>query len=62
VAFVGGSWYLADTAGTKLMGPYTDGTKEYAGDREVQLIAPLDLSNPKEYMFDLKELINKKAS
>lgn len=62
VALVDGKWYLADSAGTKLMGPYSDGEREYAGDRELKLIAPLDLSNPQENMFDLNELINKKAS
>ena len=62
VALVNGRWYLADTAKTKLMGPYMDGNEEYAGEREVQLISPLGLSKPKEYMFDLKALINKKAS
>jgi hypothetical protein len=41
LACVGGQWYLASTAGTRLMGPYTDGTREFVGDEAVRLVRPV---------------------
>lgn len=38
LACVGGRWHLASTAGTRLMGPYTDGTREFPGDDPVRLV------------------------
>ena len=45
LALVGGRWYLASTAGTRLMGPYTvcgaDGLRNEPGDAPVELIRPV---------------------
>ncbi|MEU6227975.1 hypothetical protein [Streptomyces sp. NPDC047042] len=45
LALVGGRWYLASTAGTRLMGPYTscgaDGFRNEPGDEPVKLIRPV---------------------
>ena len=41
LACVGGQWHLASTAGTRLMGPYTDGTCEFPGTDPVRLVRPL---------------------
>jgi len=41
LALIGGRWYLASTAGTRLMGPYTDGIREEPGDEPVKLIRPV---------------------
>jgi hypothetical protein len=46
LACVGGTWYLADTFGTGLMGPYTDGAKTFPGSNKVRLIRPVEF--PKE--------------
>ena len=45
VAHVNGRWYLASTAGTPLMGPYSDGTREYPGEKEVKLLRELKVPN-----------------
>ena len=41
LALFGGQWYLASTCGTRLMGPYTDGTREFPGDAAVRLVRPV---------------------
>jgi len=41
LACVGGQWYLASTCGTRLMGPYTDGTREIPGEEAVRLVRPV---------------------
>lgn len=41
LANVDGEWYLASTAGTPLMGPYTDGTRSIPGDASVSLVRPI---------------------
>ncbi|MEU6312890.1 hypothetical protein [Streptomyces sp. NPDC047014] len=45
LALVGGRWYLAGTAATRLMGAYTvydaDGLREEPGDEPVRLIRPV---------------------
>jgi hypothetical protein len=38
LACVGGRWYLASTAGTRLLGPYTDGARELPGEEAVRLV------------------------
>ena len=38
-----GKWYLVSTAGTRLMGPYTDGVAEFPGNEVVRLIGPVSL-------------------
>lgn len=43
LALVDGGWYLASTAGTPLMGPYTDGTRSFPGDATVRLVRPIDI-------------------
>jgi hypothetical protein len=43
LAYVEGSWHLASTAGTPLMGPYTDGKKTFQGDGRIQLRRPVTL-------------------
>ena len=41
LACVGGQWYLASTDGTRLMGPYTDGTRDFPGDEAIRLVRPV---------------------
>jgi hypothetical protein len=41
LACIKGRWYLASTAGTRLMGPYTDGEREFPGDEGVRLVRPV---------------------
>ncbi|MDH6580744.1 hypothetical protein [Kitasatospora sp. MAP5-34] len=45
LALIGGRWYLASTAGSRLMGPYTvcgaDGIRTETGDEPVKLIRPV---------------------
>ncbi|MCH0566593.1 MULTISPECIES: hypothetical protein [unclassified Streptomyces] len=41
LALVGGRWFLASTAGTRFAGPYTDGSREWPGDKAVALIRPV---------------------
>ncbi|MGL4419181.1 MAG: hypothetical protein ACRCZF_00825 [Gemmataceae bacterium] len=41
LACVGGRWYLASTAGTRLMGPYTDGIRDCPGEEAVRLVRPV---------------------
>ncbi|VTR99439.1 hypothetical protein [Tuwongella immobilis] len=41
LACIGGRWYLASTCGTRLMGPYTDGTRVFPGDEAVRLVRPV---------------------
>lgn len=45
LALIGRRWYLASTAGTRLMGPYTvydaDGVRKEPGDEPVKLIRPV---------------------
>src|SRR4051794_41184457 len=41
LASVGGQWYLASTSGTRLMGPYTDGTRRFPGEEAVRLVRPV---------------------
>ncbi len=41
LAYISGRWYLASTAGTRLMGPYTDGVRAFPGDAAVQLVRPV---------------------
>lgn len=43
LACIGGRWYLASTAGTRLMGPYTDGTSESIGNDKIQIERPIEL-------------------
>lgn len=46
LAHAGGGWHLADAGGTPLMGPYTDGTRTFPGDRSVRLVRRVDLPGP----------------
>lgn len=41
LACVGGRWHLASTSGTRLMGPHTDGTREFPGDAAIRLVRPV---------------------
>ena len=41
LAHISGRWYLASTAGTRFMGPYTDGVREFQGDEAVKLVRPV---------------------
>ncbi len=41
LACLGGRWYLVSTAGTRLMGPYTDGVNEFPGNDAVRLVRPV---------------------
>jgi hypothetical protein len=41
LACISGQWFLASTAGTRLMGPYTDGIREFPGDEIVRLVRPV---------------------
>jgi len=41
LACVGGQWYLASTSGTRLMGPYTDGVRQFPGEEAVRLVRPV---------------------
>jgi hypothetical protein len=41
LAYISGSWYLASTCGTRLMGPYTDGVREFPGDGAIKLVRPV---------------------
>jgi hypothetical protein len=41
LACVGGRWYLASTAGSRLMGPYTDGVRTFPGDEAVRMVRPV---------------------
>jgi hypothetical protein len=41
LACVGGQWYLASKAGTRLMGPYADGVREVPGEEAVRLVRPV---------------------
>jgi hypothetical protein len=43
LAFADGRWHLADTCGTPLMRPYTDGTRRFPGDQKVKLIREVEL-------------------
>lgn len=43
LACVGGRWHLASTEGTRLMGPYTDGIRHFAGDKSVRLVRPVSV-------------------
>ncbi|MCE9566045.1 MAG: hypothetical protein K8U57_28835 [Planctomycetes bacterium] len=43
LAFADGAWHLADTSGTPLMGPYTDGKTSFPGDEKVRLKQKLEL-------------------
>jgi hypothetical protein len=43
LAYISGKWYLASTAGTRLMGPYTDGIREFPGDKAVRLVRPVSV-------------------
>jgi hypothetical protein len=43
LAYIRGRWYLASTCGTRLMGPYTDGSREFPGDESVRLVRPVAL-------------------
>lgn len=45
LACVGGAWHLADADGTRLMGPYTDGSHTFPGDQPVRLVRPVSLPN-----------------
>ncbi len=38
LAYSEGQWHLADAANTPLMGPYTDGTRNFPGDATVKLV------------------------
>jgi hypothetical protein len=38
LACIGGQWHLASTCGTRLMGPYTDGVREFPGSNQVRLV------------------------
>lgn len=42
-ALVDGCWYLASTAGTVLMGPYSDEKNTFPGDKPVHLIRQIEL-------------------
>ena len=41
LAYINDRWYLASTAGTRLMGPYSDGVREFPGDEAVKLVRPV---------------------
>lgn len=43
IAYIDGSWFLASTAGTRLMGPYSNGKEKFAGDASVRLLHRLEI-------------------
>jgi hypothetical protein len=43
LACIACDWHLADADGTRLMGPYTDGTHTFPGDKPVRLVRPVAL-------------------
>lgn len=43
LACIDGKFYVVSTAGTKLMGPYTDGQNEFQGDQKIKIIRPVSV-------------------
>jgi hypothetical protein len=43
LACIRGEWYLADASGSRLMGPYTDGSQTFPGDEPVRLVRAVTL-------------------
>lgn len=41
LAWIDGEWYLVSTAGTRLMGPYTNGKDKFPGNDSVRMIRPI---------------------
>jgi hypothetical protein len=43
LGYIGGRWYLVSTAGTPLMGSYTDGSHEFQGDAKVRFVREVEI-------------------